>query len=341
MHVMHRHREFTDDHLVLGKVANFPIKTQYEPQHAGVYSTAANVHAGQNKLLMSEIQFMLNVHLQRARAYPDVPVDSPFLCVYAGACPCHHLGQLMQMFPNVVFVVVDPAFTGAGQSSSIAEWDTERVVVWAQHFGTHTIDILTSWMGARAFKCGTAQLQSIPSTYFPYFEDLDQLSLAGFDSREDVLFISDVRVDARDEASITSDMDMQALWFHQMQATSGLLKFRLPYVTAEWLADSRHHHFKRMYLEGAIQMPMWGPRSTTECRLQVERGCDVASYDPVLHERQLAGFNRYDRQASYCYQGHPFDSFDAAATAVLASRFRAHTRMVADQAQRRAVSPAM
>ena len=332
-------REFTEDHLVLSNVADFPSNTQYEAQHTGVYSTATNVHNGQSKLLMSEVQFMLNVHQQRALAYPDLPVDTPFLCVYAGACPCHHLGELTRMFPHVVFVLVDPAFAAADGSSSFAEWDNERVVVWAEHFSTHTIDVLTSWMGARAFKCGTAHLRSIPSTYLPYFKDLDQLSLAGFDAREDVLFISDIRVDARDEALISSDMDVQALWFHQLQATSGLLKFRLPYVTAEWLADARHHQLKRVYLQGVTQMPVWGPRSTTECRLQVERGCDVASYDPVSHERQLAGFNRHDRQASYCFNGQAFDSFDAAATAVLASRYLAHTRMVAGQAQRRAASP--
>jgi len=328
---MRSHREFTEDHLVLGNVANFPSETQYEPQHSGVYSTGANVHAGQNKLLMSEIQFLLNVHLQRARAFPDMAVDSAFLCVYAGACPCTHLGTLMRMFPNVAFVVADPAFASAEGAAlpRPAEWGTERVVVWAERFDSRTIDVLTSWMGARAFKSGTAHLQSVPSTYHPYFRDLDQLSLPGFDSREDVLFISDIRVDARDEASIASEMDVQAVWFHELQAASGLLKFRLPYVTAEWLADSRHHHRKRVYLAGAVQMPVWGPRSTTECRLQVERGCDVACYDPVLHERQLAGFNRHDRQASYRYEGEQFDSFDAAATAALASRYRRHVRMLA------------
>ena len=330
-----RCREFAEDYLVLGSVTNFPSKTQYEPQHAGVYSTGANVHAGQKKLLMSEIVFMLNVHMQRALAYPDMPVDSPFLCVYAGACPCTHLSELMWMFPNVVFVLVDPAFSRPGRAPRPTDWGNERVVVWAERFGSHTIDILTSWLRVRAFSRGTSQMQSIPSTYYPYFDDLDQLSLAGFDSREDVLFISDIRDDAQDETSIACDMDMQALWFHQLQAASGLLKFRLPYVTAEWLADSRHHDFERVYLKGVVYMPLWGPRSTTECRLQVERECDVASYDPVLHECQLAGFNRHDRQASYCYQGQQFESFDAVATAAIACRYLRYTHMVAGQAQSR------
>lgn len=322
--------DFTEDHLTLGKVAHFPRPSGYEPQLAGVYSTGANVHRGQDKLLVSEVQFLARAHAERACAFPGVAVDSPFLCVYAGACPCLHLHELLRMFPNVVFVLVDPAFEAAGLVAGQPTWDPGRVVVWPEEFDAQGVDILVSWLQRRAIRSGTHHMRSVPPRHLPYFERLGQLRLVDFEAREDVLFISDIRVHPLDEDRIARDMDLQALWFHQLQASSGLLKFRLPYVTDGWLAQSGEHGGERWYLEGEVYLPVWGPRSTTECRLRVERGCGVCAYDPVSHERRLAGFNRYERQGTFRWKGADFESFDAAATAAVATQYQEHVQMVAD-----------
>ena len=100
-------RVLTENHLIMGNEPNFPCQSTYQTQYSGVYSTSENTHAGQRKLLMSEIYFMTNVHIERASANPTLDADAPFLCIYAGACPCTHLSVLMSMFPNVLFVLVD------------------------------------------------------------------------------------------------------------------------------------------------------------------------------------------------------------------------------------------
>jgi hypothetical protein len=309
-----KYRTLTDDHLILGNVDNFPCETEYKPQSSKVYSTTENAHAGQRKLLMSEIQFMTRVHTSRAGRYHDINPDASFLCVYAGACPCTHLDQLMAMFPNVLFVLVDPAFDKPENKRHVRNWPKNRVVVWKEKFNTDIIDIINTWCQLQPFKNRNMQFEHIPSTYRPYFQDLNNLQLVDWDHREDLLFISDIRLSAREEAGIAADMDHQALWFRQLQATYGLLKFRLPYVTEQWMANYRIHNYKREYLKGDVYMPIWGPRSTTECRLFVERGCAMSSYDPVLHERQFAGFNRYDRKMQYRYRNKCCNSFDEAAT---------------------------
>jgi cap2 methyltransferase len=323
-HRMHNDCVITQDHLILGNVLNFPYQTKYEPQCSGIYSTGANVHAGQRKLLISEIEFLTRVHIQRAIENPDIKADAPFLCVYAGACPCTHLHVLMSMFPNVAFILVDPAFSKSKHVDEIRKFDKNRVVIWEENFGEHIIDVIHAWIGVRNFKDGTAQFESIPATYFPYFKDLYGLPLVDWESREDILFISDIRLDARDEAAIESDMDLQALCFHKLRAINGLLKFRLPYVTEEWASNWRQNQFKRVYLEGEVHMPIWGPRSTTECRLFVQRNCGVSVYDPILHECQLAGFNKQDRQMPYSYRNHQFESFDSAATELIKSNYRTY-----------------
>ena len=57
------------------------------------------VHNGQFKLLLTEIQFLTQfLNYKNDKAY----------VVYAGSAPSHKLGILQAMFPNVVFILVDP-----------------------------------------------------------------------------------------------------------------------------------------------------------------------------------------------------------------------------------------
>jgi len=58
------------------------------------------VHNGQLKLLLTEIQFLT----QALKYYLDA-----CYVVYAGSAPSHKLGMLSSLFPNVKFVLIDPA----------------------------------------------------------------------------------------------------------------------------------------------------------------------------------------------------------------------------------------
>jgi hypothetical protein len=227
----------------------------------------------------------------------------------------------MEMFPHVCFVLVDPAFSKPEHAHQVKRWDPSRVVVWKEMFNSNTVSIINAWRGLPDVKYRNAQFETMPCQYHPYFKDLDQLRLVNWNSSEDLLFISDVRLSAHNEDSIGVDMDMQSCWFHELHATNGLMKFRLPYVTKEWMANRNGHNCKRKYMEGDVYMPIWGPRSTTECRLFVYRGCGTKEYDPVLHENQFAGFNQLDRKMSYIYRGEHFKSFDEAATYVVISNY--------------------
>ena len=142
---MGENRALTHEHLMLGNVEEFPCQIQYASQKDGVYSTSQNIHAGQRKLLMSEIQFMTRVHIERSQRYRYIQADSPFLCIYAGACPCTHLDMLMEMFPNVCFVLVDPAFSKLHHAQQVRRWDPRRVVVWNNNFNSTTVKIINAW----------------------------------------------------------------------------------------------------------------------------------------------------------------------------------------------------
>lgn len=111
---------------------------------------------------------------------------------------------------------------------------------------------------------------------------------------ENLLFISDVRtadytVQTPDEVedSVWRDMADQRRWHRILRPRKSLLKFRLP-----WPAGSR-----AVYLDGLVLLPVFGPKTTTECRL-VPTGGD-ALWDCTAHTEQLFFFNTRRRPALY------------------------------------------
>lgn len=77
-------------------------------------------HWGQRKLLLAEVEFLTQ------HAQPGIT------CVYAGAAPGTHIEFLAQLFPEVQFVLVDPA--------PFAIKSSERVRIW-QEFMTDDVRV--------------------------------------------------------------------------------------------------------------------------------------------------------------------------------------------------------
>ncbi len=60
----------------------------------------ANCHLGQRKLLLTEIEFLSKM----------AGKNKNILVVYAGSASCEHLPVILQMFPNIKFLLVDPNY---------------------------------------------------------------------------------------------------------------------------------------------------------------------------------------------------------------------------------------
>lgn len=80
---------------------------------------------------------------------------------------------------------------------------------------------------------------------------------------KEVLFISDIRTanhktmkNKEAEKRLLMDNEMQSRWHKIMKPRKTMLKLRLSYKPG-----------KSKYLAGRIYLPIWGPQSTTECRL--------------------------------------------------------------------------
>jgi cap2 methyltransferase len=131
---------------------------------------------------------------------------------------------------------------------------------------------------------------------------------AEFQRRDDVLFISDIRTadwkamqDGAVETAVQQDMADQRRWHDIITPRASMLKFRLP-----WDKSSTE------YLDGQIQLPVWGPQTTTETRLVVQ-GHTTRLYDNAKYEQQMFYFNKltrvqlYDHDVSAHGLDHCFD----------------------------------
>ena len=61
-------------------------------------------HFGQRKLFLSELRFLTSYLRKRT-----TDAIAPMLVIYPGAAPSRHTGYLASLFPEVTFLLVDPA----------------------------------------------------------------------------------------------------------------------------------------------------------------------------------------------------------------------------------------
>ena len=128
-----------------------------------------------------------------------------------------------------------------------------------------------------------------------------------------VLCLSDLRtadwrlMDAAGvERAVQEDMQLQRACVEALRPAAALLKFRLPYYRVGTVE----------YLDGEVRLPVWGPQTTTESRLLVQRS-EAGSYDTrewdirkynqeMFYFNTITRVNTFDhsvksRGLDYCY----------------------------------------
>ncbi|CAE8651824.1 unnamed protein product, partial [Polarella glacialis] len=119
-----------------------------------------------------------------------------------------------------------------------------------------------------------------------------------------ILFVSDIRTadwqsdkESEHDARLLEDLHAQQRWVDLLRPCRALLKFRLPYVAGN--TES---------LDGELRLPVWGPQTTTECRLLVSndmKSCNKEDplptkvYDHQVLSDQLFYFNTVTRISIY------------------------------------------
>jgi len=133
-----------------------------------------------------------------------------------------------------------------------------------------------------------------PTAKFMILEDFMTANIASDYKTMKTLLISDIRSgdhrvlnENELEEAIKADMNNQMLWYQILAPKAALLKFRLP-----WNDE------KSEYLDGTLYLPVFGPQTTTECRLLVTEN-KMRVYDNKQYEEQMFYFNKVTRPSYY------------------------------------------
>ncbi len=166
--------------------------------------------------------------------------------------------------------------------------------------GTHMGFLAGLFPGVKFILVDPAPFTVRETSQITIIQDLftDELARSLKEKHETIYFISDIRTadPFQDEGhvveqKVTEDMQAQQQWHFLLNSQRSMLKFRLP-----WDDNST------LYLNGDIYLPVWGPQSTTECRLITCRPTDgnlYKRYDNRKYERQLFFFNNVTRHSLY------------------------------------------
>ncbi len=220
-----------------------------------------NLHWGQRKLLLTEIDFLTDFIDKNKKKT---------LVIYAGAADGRHTSLLSELFPGLIFHVYDPRKFHPSIHKS------KNIVVNHYH-KIHNIDKDYGFFTSEIAKYYSENIK----------KDYDQF-----------LFISDIRVipdvkfghedyTLKFQDHVVEDQAEQARWVKIMSPDATMIKFKTPYAL-----PGQHKYYK--YLNGEIRVQAWAGNTSTETRLIMTKLTDKY-YDIILYERQVAYFNNQMR----------------------------------------------
>jgi hypothetical protein len=226
-------------------------------------------HWGQKKLLLSEIQFLTKVCQKlNTKSLKDYAV------VYAGAAHGFHFPILYNLFPELIWLLYDPA---RFSKEAYMHPQKEKVKIFNQFFTDDTI----------------------------------KHAKQNSENRK-ILFISDIRL-TPDEEAVMKDMTSQAKWGTDIGADYMLLKYKLPYddentklyktntindlqINPKYIKnpDLKADDKTFLYLKGDVYIQLFAHIHSVELRLMVENvngkyELDTINYGEI--EKKMFYFN--------------------------------------------------
>jgi hypothetical protein len=225
-----KYRECDVDYLTLLRNAltqEFPLyETVAEIPHALPYEAGCKyivnpIHHGQNKLMLSEIQF-----------FTKMAIDEGFI-IYVGSAPGDHIPLLASLYPKFRFVLIDPGHKDKTIEKKFSGVMDKLIVIRGGDYSEQIIR-------------GNKQISIIPD--FCTDEMMDNLSklpeVVGMisDIRTSRLCGTDVQTTGPEELDVIGNQMMQANWFKILRVAqenrgdrgAGILfKFRIPFVNVE------------------------------------------------------------------------------------------------------------
>lgn len=234
---------------------DFPAKVYYRAD-----SNPKAIHSGQRKLLLSEIEFLTRVLKTKAH----VGGEAKYTLLYVGAAPGIHIPILSEMFPEVTFLLYDPApFTIK---------PTDKIKIFQQLF---TDDDVKQYVQEDPMKSNLLFVSDIRST-----------PRQGYQAPEEL--------DPEFENEVIKNLQQQKNWVERIKPLRSLLKFRLPFTSPD-------EQVTTSYFDGVIFFQAYAPPHSTETRLEVGPVPKEISYSHTKYEQQMFYFNTVYRVQAFVH----------------------------------------
>ena len=192
--------EFSDE-MTMDEIKKEPRHPSgfYKNPDVATHPLYNNVHLGQRKLMLSEIQVLMKYY----EMYPDIhPV-----MLYIGSAPGIHLVTLSKMFPHVKFILYD----GAAIYPPL-----HKMANFEVHDKTTPLDPLDK--------------KDKDSLNDGFFTTKKCKRIAKRIKSDNLIFVSDIRLTEEEfEEGVLRDLRLQETWMYLMTPKISLVKFRVPY----------------------------------------------------------------------------------------------------------------
>ena len=266
---------------------DFP-KTKWDPTLA---SRSKNIHWGQLKLHISEMEYLLAkgaLHRQT-------------LVIYPGGGPGLHVPLLATLFPLVKFILIDPVF-------SKPEIQPHPQIYWiASLFDIDLFEKLVHQVQRDDPMLQVLMFSDIRSTPGP--EPIPVLRTdSDAERRKKEEYRKKYEAQFEDEAQ--KNMQMQLEWQRRLGVPS-LFKFRLRFTPGQ-----------TKYPKGHLAFQVFAKHTSTELRLWSDDPDDLVTYDHTTIEQQLFHFNTKYRPGSfYKMEPHLGYNYDSAKTGAIFRKY--------------------
>jgi len=271
-----------------------------------------NLHLGQRKLFLTELQFLTK--------YLETKDDECYV-VYAGAAPSGHIYFLHLLFPNIKFILVDPnsfVLNITDPKHTHYKIQTNEIVYMSKSKKTPNNNNFIVYDG----NMNIIEYIRTTNYHFYLFEEFytnDTSKLLIKLNDRPIYFWSDIRTDPND-LHILWNLAQQHNWIKYLKPKAFMLKFRCPYfinkLSKDEIMDYINRNFddsishakkwglniiddylnkKLVYFKGTINVQAFGPPSTTEVRLVSNNYLTYTDYKCLDAEEKFFFHNNIDR----------------------------------------------
>jgi hypothetical protein len=264
-----------------------------------------NYHNGQRKLLLSEVEF-LTMYSKKAKYF-----------IYAGSAPGWKNFYLSLLFPNLIFILIDP--------------NPFEILIYENVSHMKKDNDYFKYLDAKKPESWISDIQSsIDTKIFIINDYYTNNTSENLKELKSILFNSDIRTN-NDENDFPSNLEIvwnsaqQLNWISILKPIAYMLKFRVPYYMKDKIFPEKYQiddfkyskeklgidfidiynklDDKFLYLDGTVYMQAFAGLKSTETRLisLYKEPIKFKTYNSVEYEQKCFYFNMIHRAYAYCY----------------------------------------